>query len=127
MSVAYLDTHVAVFLHDGLMEEFSMEAKRQMEANDLAISPMVLLECDYLYRRRKIRTTAKGLFATISASFGVALCDFPFTKTVHEALSIAWTMDPFDRLIVAHAKANHGSLLITRDRLIRENYRRAVW
>jgi len=36
-------------------------------------------------------------------------------------------MDPFDRLIVAQAMANHGAYLITRDRLIRHHYRGAVW
>ncbi len=127
VSVVYLDTHAAVFLHDGLIEEFGIEAKRQMEANDLAISPMVLMEFDDLFRRKRIRTGAKALFATIGASFGVALCSFPFPKIAHEALGITWTMDPFDRLIVAHARANRGASLITRDRLIRQNYPEAVW
>ena len=68
-----------------------------------------------------------ALFATLNTSFGVALCQFPFAQVAHEALSIAWTMDPFDRLIVAQAGANHGAMLITRDRLIRRNYSNAVW
>jgi PIN domain nuclease of toxin-antitoxin system len=127
VSVAYLDTHAAVFLHDGLLEEFSMEAKRQLEANDLLISPMVLLEFDYLFQRKRIGTGAKALFATLNAGFGVALCNFPFAKIANDAVDIAWTTDPFDRLIVAHARANHAALLITRDRRIRQNYTRAVW
>ncbi|HTA43492.1 MAG TPA: hypothetical protein VK789_13645 [Bryobacteraceae bacterium] len=60
-------------------------------------------------------------------SFGVGLCDFPFSRTAQEAVGITWTMDPFDRLIVAQAMANHGAYLITRDRLIRHHYRGAVW
>jgi PIN domain nuclease of toxin-antitoxin system len=127
MSIAYLDTHAAVFLHDGLLEEFSIEAKRQMEANDLFISPAVLLEFDYLFRRKQIAIDAKSLFATIGTSFSVGLCNFPFAKIAHDSLDIGWTMDPFDRLIVAHARANRGSLLITRDRQIRRNYPAAVW
>ena len=127
MSVAYLDTHVAVFLHDGLTELLSSKAKRSIEANDLLISPMVFLELDYLYRRKKTGISARALYATIHAAFGVAICPFPFPATALEALDIGWTMDPFDRLIVAHARANSESVLITRDQLIRKNYHNALW
>jgi PIN domain nuclease of toxin-antitoxin system len=127
MSVAYLDTHVAVYLHDGLTDELSNDAKRQIEANDLLLSPMVFLEFDYLFRRKRINCDATAMFTTLNTSFGVALCQFPFAMIAHKALAIAWTMDPFDRLIVAQASANHGAMLITRDRLIRRNYLNAVW
>lgn len=127
MSIAYLDTHAAVFLHDGLLEEFSSEAKRQLEANDLLISPMVLLEFGYLFNRKKIGVDAKALFTALNTSFGVGLCPFPFASVAHEALDIDWTQDPFDRLIVAQARVNHQSKLITRDRLIRRNYIHAIW
>lgn len=127
MSIAYLDTHAAVFLHDGLLEEFSSEAKRQLEANDLLISPMVLLEFGYLFKRKKIGVDPKALFTALTASFGVALCPFPFAGVVHEALDMDWTQDPFDRLIVAQALVNHEAKLITRDRLIRRHYSNAIW
>lgn len=118
---------MAVYLHDGLLEELTIQAKRQLEANDLLISPMVLLEFDYLFQRRKITIGARALFSTINASFGVELCNFSFAGVAHEALDIQWTTDPFDRLIVAHARANRSAALITRDRLIRKNYPAAVW
>jgi PIN domain nuclease of toxin-antitoxin system len=127
LSIAYLDTHAAVFLHDGLIEEFSSEANRQLEANDLLISPMVLLEFAYLFKRKKIGVEAKALFTALNTSFGVALCSFPFAAVAHEALDMGWTEDPFDRLIVAQAQVNHQAKLITRDRLIRQNYGNAVW
>jgi len=127
LSIAYLDTHVAVFLHDGLLEEFSSEAKRQIEANDLLISPMVLLEFAYLFQRKKIGVDAKAIFTALNTAFGVGLCPFPFASVAHEALDIDWTQDPFDRLIVAQARVNHEAKLITRDRLIRRNYGNAIW
>jgi PIN domain nuclease of toxin-antitoxin system len=127
LSTAYLDTHVAVFLHDGLIEEFSSEAKRQLEGNDLLISPMVLLEFSYLFRRKRIGVEAKAIFTALNTSFGVALCPFPFAAVAHEALEMDWTQDPFDRLIVAQAQVNHQAKLITRDRLIRQNYGNSIW
>jgi PIN domain nuclease of toxin-antitoxin system len=38
-----------------------------------------------------------------------------------------WTMGPFDRVIVAHASANHGAFLITLDRNIRQHYTNGIW
>jgi PIN domain nuclease of toxin-antitoxin system len=127
LSTAYLDTHAAVFLHDGLLEEFSSEAKRQLEANDLLISPMVLLEFAYLFKRKRIGVDAKAVFTALNTTFGVGLCPFPFAAVAHEALDMDWTQDPFDRLIVAHATVNHQAKLITRDRVIRRHYGNAVW
>ncbi len=43
------------------------------------------------------------------------------------ALSEQWTRDPFDRFIVAHAKAKGFTQLIPADRKIWDNYPRAVW
>jgi PIN domain nuclease of toxin-antitoxin system len=127
VSIAYLDTHVAVFLHDGLVEKLSSEAKRQIEGNDLLISPMVFLEFDYLFQRKRINTGAEEIYRNLNADFGVSLCSVPFARIVWEALKNGWTQDPFDRLIVAQAAANRRATLITRDELIRENYNQAVW
>lgn len=127
MSVAYLDTHVAVFLHDGLIEELSSEAKKQIEANDLLISPMAWLEFDYLYQRKRISLNAQAIFTNLYATFGVSLCQLPFPLVALDSLKHTWTTDPFDRLIVAQASANHGAMLITRDRTIRRHYTNAIW
>jgi len=127
MPVAYLDTHSAVFLHDGFVEEFSSEAKRQIEANDLLISPMVFLEFDHLFQHKRIGADAGSMAANLNAAFGVALCRRPFPAVVLESFKFTWTNDPFDRLIVAPASANHTAMLITRDRLLRQKYSNAVW
>lgn len=124
---AYLDTHVAVWLHDGLIERLSAAAKREIEAQDLLISPMVLLEFQYLRERKRIRVDAGELFAYLNATFGIALCTFPFPAMAQEALSVDWTSDPFDRIIVAQARSNRASSLITADAHIRRHYDRAVW
>ena len=127
MSAAYLDTHIAVFLHDGKVELFTKAAKREIEASDLLISPMVLFKLEYLYKRKKINIPAKQMYNTIHTDFGVTICRLAFAKIVEEAIGLEWTNDPFDRLIVGHAKANRESALITRDREIRKNYTKSVW
>lgn len=124
---AYLDTHVAVWLHAGLVERISAEAKRRIEGNDLLISPMVLLELQYLYDRKRIAVEPVSLYSDLTSDFGVVLCGFPFPAVAMEALSAAWTSDPFDRIIVAQARANHRAMLITADTNIRRHYERAIW
>ncbi|HPQ42427.1 MAG TPA: PIN domain-containing protein [bacterium] len=44
----FLDTHVVVWLYEGRTELFTDAARNAIDANDLAISPMVLLELAYL-------------------------------------------------------------------------------
>lgn len=124
---AYLDTHVAVWLHDGLLERLTAEARKQIEANDLLISPMVLLEIQYLYRRKRIGVRPAAIYAYLNTTFGIETCDLPFSAVVMEAAAADWTSDPFDRMIVGQAKANREAMLITSDNLIRRHYSRAVW
>ncbi|MDE3197868.1 MAG: PIN domain-containing protein [Acidobacteriota bacterium] len=127
MSVAYLDTHVAVFLHAGAVEELSREAARQIESNDLLVSPMVFLELEYLRERRAINADARTILADLSTDFGVALCQISLARVARESIDLDWVRDPFDRLIVANARANGNAVLITRDRLIRRHYPRSAW
>jgi PIN domain nuclease of toxin-antitoxin system len=125
--IAYLDTHVAVWLHAGYVERLSAQAKKAIESNDLLISPMVLLEFQFLYDRKRIRIAPEPLLSDLTADFGIVVCNFPFPAIITEALSAAWTSDPFDRIIVAHARANREVPLITADTVIRKHYRRAIW
>lgn len=126
MSV-YLDTHVAVWLHEGILENLSREAMRQIEDNDLLISPMVLLEFEYLFEKKAISIGGMAVFNYLQTTFGINLCTFPYPAVAREALTCKWTRDPFDRIIVAQAQANKDSVLLTADTKIRTHYKRAVW
>jgi PIN domain nuclease of toxin-antitoxin system len=55
------------------------------------------------------------------------MCDYPFAAVALAAIGLGWTDDPFDRIIVAQAAANHDSSLITADAEIRRHYKPAVW
>ena len=127
MSVAYLDTHVAVALHAGKPGRLSRDARREIDRRDLSLSPMAYVELDNLRRRGKIRYSAGQVYEGIKETLGVILCDFPFPEIAMKAIECGWTSDPFDRIIVAHAWANDESLLITADENIREHYAQAVW
>ena len=127
MSFVYLDTHIAVDLYNGLVEDLTIKAKRQIEANELLISPMVLLELGYMRQRKRVGTEAEMILAGLNTTFGVNLCQIPFAAVAGLALHILWTNDPFDRMIVAQAQANRTAKLITRDRLIRTHYSAAIW
>ena len=127
MSLAYLDTHVAVWLHDGLLRKLTKAAEREIERNEIRISPMVYLEFEYLFRRGRSRLDAAALYSNLNDTFGITLCPFPFATTAIAAAEYHWTNDPFDRIIVGHARANRDSMLITADESIREHYHQAVW
>jgi PIN domain nuclease of toxin-antitoxin system len=127
LSVTYLDTHIAVYLHDGIIESLTKSAKREIESKDLLLSPMAFLELEYLYQRKRIAIPAQEMYDVIHKDFGVSLCRMSFANVAYEAIGVSWTNDPFDRLIVANTKANRGATLITRDEGTREKFPEAVW
>ena len=75
---AYLDTHVAVWLFGGLLDRLSRAASRAIEANDLLISPIVLLELEYLHKRKRISRQPVDVPPYLSSAFGVGICRYPF-------------------------------------------------
>lgn len=125
--IAYLDTHIAAWLYAGLTERLSLAAKRKIEECDLLISPMVLLELQYLFDRKRVSVEPVPLCTYLRVTFGVEICSYPFPAVALAALSNSWTTDPFDRLIVAHAIASGNSVLITADTHIRKHYAASVW
>ena len=127
MRIAYLDTQIVIWLHSSGLSNLTEEAKRQIEANDLLISPMVLLELEYLFDRKRSNASAMTMYMYLHTAVGLTLCSFPFSAIAKEALSCKWTRDPFDRIIVSQAKANAEAVLITSDRRIRQHYPGAKW
>jgi PIN domain nuclease of toxin-antitoxin system len=124
---AYLDTQVAVWLAQSNLKRISRIAQKQMEKTDLLISPMAFMEMEYLYEIRKIVLRAEEVRVKLEHELGARICTFSFPKVADVAIHEKWTRDPFDRLIVAQAKANGLSPLISADSHIQDNYTRAVW
>jgi len=126
MSV-YVDTHIAVRLANGEIQLLTVQAVDAMASNNLRISPMVILELEYLFDLGRISISADDVVRKLEYELDLRICDLNFQKIVDVACHEKWTRDPFDRIIVAHAKANGLSPLISADRTILQNYPRAIW
>lgn len=121
-----LDTHCAVFLHAGETELFGNTARHLLDTEDLFISPMVLLELQYLYETGKIAFDGKSILDELQGDLGLRVLDRHWYQVCAKALEISWTRDPFDRTITAQALVE-GQRLLTRDRMIREQCSLAFW
>lgn len=123
----YLDTHVVVWLAEGSLQRITEAARGAIEQSDLLISPMVMLELEYLHERNRITLPARDVFLKLEHEIGLRVCDLPFPRIANVALDEKWTRDSFDRMIVAQAKANGLAQLVSADEEIRRHYPRVVW
>lgn len=125
--IAYLDTNALLWLSEGSLAGLSPKIDRLLEQADLLFSQMVLLELEYLYEIKRSKRPARDIQSKVEYEVGVRLCDLPFAAIASAALDEKWTRDPFDRLIVANAKANGFAWLISADEAMRKHYPRTVW
>lgn len=122
----YLDTHIAVWLFAGQLEKLSSQAKDLLNDNEILISPVVRLELQYLLEINRITAPANDIIADLSNSIGLKICDKNFNSIINRSMSLNWTRDPFDRIIVANA-AMDNNYLVTKDQTILKNYRKALY
>jgi PIN domain nuclease of toxin-antitoxin system len=125
--ISYLDTNIVIWLEAGLTERISAKAQQRIETSDLLISPMVLLELQFLHEVGKLKTRMEPVLVHLGQAIGLSVCQLPMAATITAALELHWTRDPFDRLIVGNAAANNMAALITSDERIRVTYPNAVW
>lgn len=122
----YLDTHVVVWLYAGLRSLFSPFLAKRLNESDLLISPIVVLELEYLRETGRTSESGQVVVDELAKRIGLQVCDARFADVVGLAAQYSWTRDPFDRLIVAQA-ALRDCHLMTKDRTIREHYALALW
>jgi len=125
--IAYLDTHTAIRLAQGRIRAVGRDAVRLIHRADLLISPMVLLELEYLAEIGRLTVPAKDILRKLEHELGLKLCDLPFAEVAKAALDEKWARDAFDRMIVAQAKVNGLAPLISSDAKIAAHYVRTVW
>ena len=122
----YLDTHIVVWLYAGLVPRFSQSIKVLINENEVNISPIVRLELQFLFDIQKVTIDANTIVADLSNRMGLRICDKDFNAIISQAMTLSWTRDPFDRVIVANAGLN-DNILISKDQNILANYAHARW
>jgi PIN domain nuclease of toxin-antitoxin system len=125
--IVYLDTNAAVYLAQRGIARFHPRARRLIEHGDLRLSPMVLLEFEYMSEIGRSALRAHDFLRKLNQEIGVTVCDLPFAEVAKAALDEKWTRDPFDRIIVAQAKVNGLAPLISSDQQMAEHYSRTIW
>jgi len=103
------------------------EASRLIQRAELLISPMVLVELEYLYEIGRLKVRSRDIQTKLEHELGIKLCEIPFATVAGAAIDEIWTRDVFDRIIVANARVNGLAPLISADERIAEHYPRAVW
>lgn len=122
----YLDTHVVAWLFADTQDRLSKRAAALIAKEGLYISPIVILELQYLYETGRTAENGERVVQDLARRVGLQVCDRPFAAVVGVAVRHTWTRDPFDRIIVAQAELQRNRLL-TKDQTIRKHYRHAVW
>ena len=125
-ALIYLDTHVVAWLYAGATHLLSGRARAAVERDPLLVSPMVVLELEFLREIGRLTVGAHAVIEDLRGRIGLEVCDLDFRRIVASGRELTWTRDPFDRVIVGHAIAA-GRGLVTKDRSIRRRFRAALW
>ncbi len=123
---ALLDTHAAIFLWEGRHELFGPAAREVLETEELLLSPFSRLEMAYLHEIGRILVDPDTILGGLEADCAVSLTRDRVAEVVASAMRLSWTRDPFDRILVGTAMTL-GVRMVTRDRVILENFAGAVW
>ena len=125
-SIVHLDTCTVLFLYAGLTEKLTPPAAAAIEKGTLRVSPMVLLEIQYLKESGRFKHRAEDVMEQLGKLIGLTVCPAAFAQTALTATRMEWTRDTFDRLITAQARCQQAPL-VTADANIRANYELAIW
>ncbi len=127
MTGLLLDTHVVTALAGLNTHAIHPNAIARIEsAEDVMISPITMIELTMHCQKGRWEPTADAVFSHLAKGIGLRIDDISFAGVCLTASQVDWTMEPFDRLISAHALYTDTPLL-TADRMIRANLDLAVW
>ena len=105
-----LDTNAVIWLHQGHRRGRRLDA----HLGQLYVSPANLLELQFLLEAGRIRLRPGATVRDLANDDRWATDNPSSVDWFERALGTAWTRDPFDRLLVAHA-ALRGWRLATGD------------
>ena len=99
-----LDTHAAIWLVQG------DRRARLNRYHRLNLSPVSLLELQVLLEAGRIRLAGSRTLDAFRDDARFSLDEPPAGKWFSAACEFGWTRDPFDRLLVAHARVRRWRL-----------------
>jgi PIN domain nuclease of toxin-antitoxin system len=106
-----LDTHIAVAMYQGKPAGLSRKALAAIDREPLSISPAVLLELELLHEIGRLKLGAAAIARYLTDELAIHCASERFVDVAVKALPLAYTRDPFDRLIVAHAELLKAPLI----------------
>lgn len=121
-----IDTHVLVWLYEGLFERIPAAVQARLNREQLALSPIGHLELAYLHQVGRITPSPQTMIDHLSARTGLVVADVSAAALCTAAIGLTWTRDPFDRLLAAHATAANLPL-VTKDATLRQHLPLAWW
>jgi PIN domain nuclease of toxin-antitoxin system len=96
-----------------------------LDINDIRISPVVILELEYLYEIGRVRENSSIVIDYLSNKLDLEIDDCSFSDVIKFSVRESWTRDPFDRIIVAHARSK-DAFLISKDSNMKKYYKKII-
>lgn len=114
-----LDTHFLIWLLLGSsrLKEFPWLDKYR----PWGVSPISLLEVQYLAEVGRIEIENPEFTETLLNDPRFLVDEVPLFSLIQHAMRVAWTRDPFDRLLAAHSAARRTPLCSV-DQIVLENH-----
>ena len=109
-----LDTNALLWLHKGHPRSRPLVATFQR----LYVSPASTLELQFLVEAGRLRLRGQATVNDLVDDDRWAIDDPPSDRWFATAVDVGWSKDPFDRLIVAHARLRNWRLATGDDALI---------
>lgn len=129
-NIAFLDTHIVIWLYDKLLNKISGKAKDFINENEIIICPIVILEMQYLYEIKRLKTEPMNIIKYLQSDLGLKISETRFIQLIDRATEVYWTRDVFDRLIVTDVMVHdnqYNAYLISADEEIRQRFGQCVW
>lgn len=122
----HLDTNVVIWVATMQRERLTHPALQALSREPPTVSPMVVLELQLLHDVGRIPLHPEPVLERLRSEIGLEISQTGFDRIISAARPLAWTRDPFDRLICGAAIAD-GARLVTSDRHIRKHLPNAIW
>lgn len=124
--LTHLDTHVLAWIYRGEHGRMPQAAIDRLEEDEIAVSPMVVLELQVLFELGRVSEPAAVVLERVGPGLALRRSGASMDAVCTAAAPLRWTRDPFDRLIAGNSIAD-GANLLTADGTIRANLATAVW